>query len=315
MATVYRHITANKIKSAILVVLAVIFALGIGTVFAYAADYGPTAIVLAGIIGVPGAIISYFASDKIALAVNHARPLTLENNRELYHLVDNVAIVAGLPTPKMYIIPDDSPNAFATGRNPKTASIALTRGIIRQLNKEELRGVIAHELAHIGDYDIRYMTVVAVVIGFVVILSDFFLRFSFFGGRGRGNRNQGGQIIILIGLALSILAPIIAQLMKFAISRKREALADAKGAEITRQPEKLADALIKISKNTTPARFANSATAHLYFADISKLKGTSYISKLLSSHPPLEERVSKLYQMAGLTSPEFPKTGQSSRAR
>ncbi len=286
-----------------MVVLTILFALGIGTIFAYAADYGPYAIVLAGVFGVPSTLIGYFAGDKIALAVNHAKPLTLENNRELYHLVDNVAITAGLPTPKMYIIPDDSLNAFATGRDPKTASIALTRGIIQMLNKSELEGVIAHELAHIGDYDIRYMTIVAILVGFVVILSDFFLRFSIFGGgrrRSRSNDGNAGAILLIVGLALAIIAPIFAQLMKFSISRKRESLADAKGAEITRQPEKLADALIKIHQNPRPARFANSATAHLYFADISQLKGTKRIAKLLSSHPPVEERVKKLYDMAGL---------------
>lgn len=299
MATVYTHIRSNKFKSALMIVATIIFAFGVGAIFAYTADYGWPAIILAGVIGVPSALIGYFASDKIALAINHAEPLNLENNRELYHLIDNVAITAGLPTPKMYIIPDESPNAFATGRDPKNASIALTAGLIKRLDKPELEAVVAHEMAHIGEYDMRYMTVVAILVGFVVIMSDFFLRFSWF--RGRGNRdNQIGSWLIIIGITLAIIAPIFAQLMKFAISRKREFLADAKGSEISRQPEKLASALIKISKDPVPARFANAATAHLYFADISKLKGTSLSARLLSSHPPIEERVKRLMAMAGL---------------
>jgi heat shock protein HtpX len=304
MATVYTHIRANKIKSALMVLLTIVFALGIGATFAYAADYGPVAIVLAAVIGIPSALIGYFASDKIALAINHAQPVELENNRELYNIVENIAITAGLPTPKIYIIPDASPNAFATGRHPRTASIAVTQGLLNLLNRQELEGVIAHELAHVGDYDIRYMTVVAVLVGFVVITSDFFLRFSWFdGGRRRSDEDRSGNTgtaLLVVGLVLAIVAPIFAQLMRLSISRKRESLADAKGAEITRQPEHLANALIKIAKHPVPARFANSATSHLYFADISRLKGTSYIGRLLSSHPPLEERVKKLYEMAGL---------------
>lgn len=282
--------------------LTIMFALGIGAIFAYTTDYGLSAVILAGIIGVPGALIGYFTGDKLALAINHARPLTLENNRELYNIVENVAITAGLPTPQLYIIPDESPNAFATGRDPRRASLALTRGLINLLDRPQLEGVVAHELAHIGDYDIRYMTIVAVLVGFVVIVSDFFLRFSFLGGRRRNRDNNGnlGVILLLVGLALAVVAPIFVQLMRLAISRKRESLADAKGAEITRQPEKLAEALIKIAQNPRPARFANSATAHLYFADISHLKGTKFAAKLLSSHPPVAQRVKKLYAMAGL---------------
>jgi len=284
------------------VVLTILFALGIGAIFAYTTDYGLSAIILAAVIGVPGALIGYFSGDKLALAINHAKPLTLENNRELYNVVENVAITAGLPTPKIYLIPDDSANAFATGREPRKASLALTRGLINLLDRQELEGVIAHELAHIGDYDIRYMTIVAILVGFVVILSDFFLRFSFLGGRRRSRNNDGnlGVILLLVGLALAIVAPIFVQLMKLAISRKRESLADAKGAEITRQPEKLANALIKISTHPRPARFANAATAHLYFADISRLKGTGRLSRLMATHPPVLVRVKKLYAMAGL---------------
>ena len=304
MATVYTHIRANKIKSILMVFLTIVFALGIGVIFAYAADYGPSAIILAAVIGIPGALIGYYGSDNIALAVNRAKPLTLENNRELYHIVENIAITAGLPTPKIYTINDPSPNAFATGREPRKASIAMTTGLIEQLNRQELEGVIAHELAHIGDYDTRYMTVVAVLVGFVVLVSEFFMRFSLFGGGRRGNnRDNSGQILIIIGLVAAIVAPIFAQLMRLAISRKRESLADAKGAEITRQPEKLADALIKISKDPNKPRFVNAATSHLYFSDVSKKKGTSFLTRISSSHPPVEERVKKLYQMAGLRQP------------
>ncbi|MFH0831176.1 MAG: M48 family metallopeptidase [Parcubacteria group bacterium] len=305
MATVYTHIRANKFKSLVMVVVTLLFVLAIGVVFAYAADYGPAAIILAALVGVPMTLVGYFASDKIALTVNGAHKVELENNRDLFNLVENVAITAGLPTPQIYIIPDPAPNAFATGREPRKASIALTSGLLERLDKPELEGVVAHELAHVGDYDTRYMTIVAVMTGLIVLMSEFFLRFSWYGGgRRRGSRdNQAGTVLFLVGLAVAILAPIVATLTRLAISRKREALADAKGAEITRQPEKLADALIKISKFDQPARFANAATAPLYFADVSHLKGSSYLSRILADHPPVEERVKKLYGMAGLKSP------------
>ena len=299
MPTVYTHIGQNKFKSALLVLLTIIFALGIGAIFAYAADYGIVAIVIAGAIGIPGALIGYYAGDKIALAVNGARAVELENNRALYHLVDNVCITAGLPTPKIYIIPDPSPNAFATGRDPRRASIALTSGLLKLLEKRELEAVIAHELAHVGNYDTRYMTVVAILVGFVVMLSGFFRNFAWLGGgRRRSSRDQSGQILLLVGLLAAILAPIFAQLMRLAISRRRESLADAKGAEITRNPDALADSLIKIHRAGIPARFANDATAALYFADVGELEGTSFTARILSTHPPLEERVKALREMA-----------------
>lgn len=287
-----------------MVLLTFLFVLGIGAIFAYAADYGVAAIVVAALVGVPSTLIGYFAGDKIALAVNGAHQVELETNRELYNTVENVCITAGLPTPKIYIIPDDAPNAFATGREPRKASIALTSGLLSRLNKQELEGVIAHELAHVGDYDTRFMTIVAVMSGLIVLMSEFFLRFSWYGGgRRRSRDNNAGALFFVIGLAVAIVAPIAATLTRLAISRKREALADAKGAEITRQPEKLADALIKISKYDQPARFANAATSPLYFADVSKLQGSSYLSRILADHPPVEERVKALYEMAGLKSP------------
>ncbi|MDP2587797.1 MAG: M48 family metallopeptidase [bacterium] len=307
MATVYTHIRSNKFKSIVMVVLTMIFALGVGAIFAYAADYGPIAIVLAAVIGVPMTLTGYFAGDKIALAVNGAKQVQRETNRDLYNVVENIAITAGLPTPKIYIIPDEAPNAFATGRDPRRASIALTAGLLRSLDQQELEGVVAHELAHIGDYDTRYMTIVAVMTGLIVLMSEYFLRFSWItgGGRRRSSNDSGNAqgIIFLIGIAIAILAPIVATLTRLAISRRREALADAKGAEITRQPERLADALLKISRYDRPARFANAATSPLYFADVSKLKGSSFLSRILADHPPVEERVNNLYRMAGLKSP------------
>jgi len=289
-----------------MVAITIVFALGIGALFAYGADYGPVAIILAGVIGVPSALIGYFAGDKLALLVNHAQLVERETNRDLYNVVENVCITAGLPTPKIYIIPDDAPNAFATGRDPRRASLAVTSGLLSRLNKPELEGVVAHELAHIGDYDIRFMTIVAVMTGLIVLMSEYFLRFSMYGGgrrRSNNDNNQATAILFVIGLAVAIIAPIAATLTRLAISRKREALADAKGAEITRQPEKLADALIKISKYDQPARFANAATSPMYFADVSHLKGSSYLSRILADHPPIEERVKNLYEMAGLKSP------------
>ena len=237
---------------------------------------------------------SYWFSDKIVLAMSGARPIKREEDIELYRIVENLCIAAGLKMPKIYMINDPSPNAFATGRNQERAAVAVTSGLRQTLNKNELEGVIAHELSHIGNKDILISTIIVILVGFVALLSDFFLRAHFFRGK-RDNREGGGQaqlIMMLVGIILAILAPIAATLIQLAISRKREFLADASGALLTRYPEGLASALEKISNSQIPLRRINKATAHLYISSPLKGdKGTNWLTKLFMTHPPAEERI------------------------
>ena len=240
-------------------------------------------------------ITSYWYSDKIALAMNHAREIKKEENPDLWNIVENLAITAGLPMPRLYIIEDGAPNAFATGRNKEHAVVAVTIGLLQILDKSELEGVIAHELSHIGNRDILLSTVVVVLVGFISVLAHFFTRSLFF-GRGRSNdsdRGGLGTILMALGVIFTALSPIIATLIQLAISRKREFLADASGALLTRYPEGLANALLKISKYSKPMTYANKATAHLFianpFGNISRRA-----SSLFSTHPPIEARIKAL---------------------
>ncbi len=243
--------------------------------------------------------VSYWYSDKIVLSIAGAKEASKEEFYELYTLVENLSITAGLPIPKVYVIPDEAPNAFATGRNEKHATLAFTVGILRILNKAELEGVIAHELAHVKNKDILLQSVVVVLVGFVTLLSDMFVHSTFFGGN-RDNDNKAGALMMVIGIALLILSPIIAMLIQLAISRKREFLADATGALMTRYPEGLASALQKISANARPLTKANHATAHLFISDPFKEtddqghEKVGFFHKLFLTHPPVEERVSAL---------------------
>jgi len=247
--------------------------------------------------------ISFWYSDKIVLALNHARAVKFEENPELYRIVENLCITVGLAMPKIYIIPEMAPNAFATGRNSKNAAVAVTQGLLQKLDRSELEGVISHELSHIGNRDILIQTIVVVLVGLVAIASDMFLRMRFLGiGRGRDNDRDSGQlgaILMLIGLVFIILSPIIAQLIQLAISRKREFLADASGVLLTRYPEGLARALEKISSDPIPMRYASNATAHLYIANPFKGKQkTSWLVKLFMTHPSIEERIKILREMS-----------------
>ncbi len=244
--------------------------------------------------------VSYWFSDKIALSMSGAKEVDKKEFYELYTLVENLTITAGLPMPKIYVIDDPSPNAFATGRNEKHATIAFTIGILQILNRTELEGVIAHELSHIKNKDILLQSVVVVLVGFVTILSDIFIRSTFLGGgRDRGD-NKAGGIMMIVGIVLLILSPIIAMLIQLAISRKREFLADATGALMTRYPEGLANALQKISTHAQPLRKASHATAHLFISDPYKEQDEenhekiSFFHKLFLTHPPVEERVKAL---------------------
>jgi heat shock protein HtpX len=238
--------------------------------------------------------ISYWNSDKIALRLNKAKQIKREDNIELWNLVENLAITAGLPMPKLCIINDPVPNAFATGRNKNHAVVAVTTGLLQILDRSELEGVIAHELSHIGNRDILLSTVVVVLVGFVSIVADMFLRSTFFGGRARGgDDNKAGGVLMIIGIVLSILAPIFATLIQLAISRKREFLADASGALLTRYPEGLANALQKISKYSQPMKHANTATAHMFISNPFGSRGKK-ISNLFRTHPDTELRIKAL---------------------
>ena len=293
MATLYTEQSKNVSKTWLLMGGFFVIVIGIGFFFSQYYQ-NPSILYFFVLFSVVMNITSYWYSDKIALKLNHARVIKEEDNRELWHIVENLAITAGLPMPKLCIIDDPSPNAFATGRNKDHAVVAVTTGILQILNKTELEGVIAHELSHIGNRDILLSTVVVVLVGFISIIADVFLRSTFFGfGRGRDNDREGGGIMMLIGIVLSILAPIFAMLIQLAISRKREFLADASGALLTRYPEGLANALQKISQNARPMTYANKATAHLFIAN--PFGGTGKrVSNLFLTHPPVEERVKAL---------------------
>ena len=292
----YSQIDSNKRKTVILMAIFIAFITFLGWVFAKIEGYGYDAIAVAAVISIIMALVSYYTGDKVALLTAGAKEIQKQDNPYVYRMIENLCITAGLPTPRIYIINDPAPNAFATGRDPKHASIALTAGIIQSLENEELEGVIAHELSHVKNYDIRLMTIVIILVGLVALLSNWFVRVRFW---KRDDRDSGsiGVILMIIGLILMILSPIIAQIIQLAISRKREFLADASGALLTRYPEGLASALEKISQYKQPMIHANNATAHLY---ISSPFGSTkkFMSNLFSTHPPIEERVKALRQMA-----------------
>ncbi len=241
---------------------------------------------------------SYWYSDKIVLKMSGAKPVSRDSHRELWNITENLSITAGLPMPKLYIIEDPAPNAFATGRNKEHAAVAVTTGLLSVLDRVELEGVIAHELAHINNKDILLQTLVVVLVGFVTLLADFFLRMTIFGGGNRDSKGGQAQMIMLvIGLVLSILAPIVATVIQLAISRKREFLADSSGALLTRYPEGLASALEKISSYSGQMRKANHATAHMYISNPFGSKSKKGYHKWFMTHPPVEERLSALRGM------------------
>ena len=293
MATLYTQQSKNVTKTWLLMTLFFVVVISLGFVFAQ--YYHNSNILYFFIIFSVGMnIASYWFSDKITLAVNHARPVKREEDRELWNIVENLSITAGLPMPKLYIIEDPSPNAFATGRDKEHAVVCVTSGLMQILDRSELEGVIAHELSHVGNRDILLSTVVVVLVGFVSLLANVFLRSMFWGGgRSRDDNNNSNGLVMLLGIILSILAPIFATLIQLAISRKREFLADASGALMTRYPEGLANALLKIDKYSQPMKYANPATAHLFIANPFGGAGKK-ISGLFATHPPIEDRVKAL---------------------
>jgi heat shock protein HtpX len=299
MSTLYTQADRNIRLTWVYITGFLVFVIGVGYVFSQVMG---TSYILYGavIFSVVMSFISYWWSDKIVLAMSSAKEINRESAKEIYNLVENLCITAGLPIPRIYIINDPSPNAFATGRDPKHGVIALTTGLIEKLEKRELEGVIAHELSHIGNRDILLGTVVTVLVGFIALLSDWFMRWSIFGGRRGGNREDGRLQLILtvVALVLAILAPIVAVLMQMAISRKREFLADANGALLTRFPEGLASALEKISGSSDELRVANKATAHMYIVNPLKGSRAKSLSRFFMTHPPIEERVKRLREKA-----------------
>ncbi|MCK5212134.1 M48 family metallopeptidase [Candidatus Parcubacteria bacterium] len=300
MSTLYTHSDSNKRKTIFLLFGFIIFIIIIGFVFSQA--MGSTGILYFAVgFSIISAFISYWYSDKIVLAMSDAKRVNFDDNRKLYRIVENLCITAGLPTPKIYIINDTAPNAFATGRDPEHAVVAVTKGLLQKLDRSELEGVIAHELSHIGNRDILIATIVTVLVGVVVLLADWFRRWTFWGGgRRRSSKNSGNLqlIIFIVAIILSILAPLFAYLMQFAISRKREFLADADGALLTRYPDGLARALEKISADSEKLEVANRATAHLYISSPFKTDRPGakigFFKKAFLTHPPVNERIAAL---------------------
>ncbi len=302
--TAWDQVGSNIFKTWVIMFLFSAFVIGVIYVFAKGWGYDDAsalsltgmALIVTGVMN----FVSYWWSDKIVLGISGAKPVSLASNKALYRMVENLGIAAGLPTPKIYIIDDSAPNAFATGRDPKHAAIAFTTGILEKLNKQELEGVTAHELSHVGNRDTLVMSVVSVLVGTIALLSDWFLRSMWYGGRDRDNNDRSSGIFMVLALVSAILAPIVATLIQLAVSRRRELLADASGVLLTRYPEGLANALRKISGDKEPLEVANRGTAHLYI--INPLKGSQavgFFAGLFNTHPPIEVRIKALKEMEG----------------
>lgn len=294
MATLYTHQGENVRKTWMLMSVFLIVVIGLG--FVFSRMYGnPNILYFFVFFSVIMNIVGYWYSDKIALTMAGAHPATRERYFDFYNIVENLAITAGLPMPKIFVIEDSSPNAFATGRDKEHAVVAVTTGLLSIMNRTELEGVVAHEMSHIGNRDMLVSTVAVVLVGFVAIVSDMIIRMTLFGGHRDNDREGGSGIFMIIGIILSILAPIIATLIQLAISRKREYLADASGSLLTRYPEGLASALEKINQYGTPMKRQSTAIAHLYIANP---KGSGAFGKkaanLFSTHPPVGDRIKRL---------------------
>ncbi len=309
--TFYSQIAANRRNSffLMLVLVAILsvlgFAIGYGTTGEAVAGLGWLGIF--GVIAIVSSVASYYSGDKVVLGVSKARPVTAADQPQLINVVTEMAVAAAIPMPAVYMIDDTAPNAFATGRDPRHASIAVTTGLLQKLDREELQGVIGHELSHVRNYDIRYSLLVGVLVGTVALLADFFLRFTFwggFGGRRSSNDRDGGgglqAIVFVVAIVLAILAPFFTRLVQLAVSRQREYLADASSVELTRNPAGLERALAAIAEDPEVLEVANRATQHLYFTNpIKKFEARS--KGLFSTHPPIVDRINRLRALSGET--------------
>lgn len=294
---IYQEVSSNKWKSILLTLFFFVFLLIVMYFASYIAGFGTGAVIIAFILAVLLSIGSYYWSDSLVLKISGAREATRQEYIVLDNLVEGLCIAAQIPKPKIFVIEDTALNAFATGRDPQHAVVVVTTGLLQKMDRNELEGVLAHELSHIRNYDIRFMTLITIMVGFLVLLSDFFTRAFFWGGgSNRESRGGGSAWLMIIGIVLIILAPIIGTLIKLAVSRSREYLADASGAELTRYPEGLAKALEKISKDQEPLEAANKATAHLYISDPLK-NNKIWFKGLFATHPPVDERIKRLRAM------------------
>jgi heat shock protein HtpX len=309
--TFYSQIAANRRNSFFLMFILVAllsvlgFAIGYGTTGQAGAGLGWLGIF--GVIAIVSSVASYYTGDKVVLGVSKARPVTAAQQPQLINVVTEMALAAAIPMPAVYLIDDTAPNAFATGRDPRHASIAITTGLLQKLDREELQGVIGHELSHVRNYDIRYSLLVGVLVGTVALLADFFLRFTFWGGFGGGRRSSSDResgggglqvIVFVLAIVLAILAPFFARLVQLAVSRQREYLADASSVELTRNPQGLERALAAISEDKEVLEVANRATQHLYFTNpIKKFENRS--KGLFSTHPPIVDRINRLRALSG----------------
>lgn len=291
----YEEISANKRNSYILfsLIIALLIFIGYAVGFLWVGN-GIAGIVIAGSIAAVYILISFYAGDKMLLSLANAREANKKEHAYFVNLVEGLAIASGVPAPKAYVINDPSINAFATGRNPEHAAIAVTEGALKKLSREELEGVVAHEMGHVKNYDIRFMMLVVLLVGLITIISHIFLRSMWFGHGGSGNKSNVGVILLLVGLILAIFAPIAGYLIRMAISRKREYLADATGAMLTRYPKGLANALRKIKKEHLPMRNADKSMASLYISNPLK---SGWLNNIFSTHPPIDERIKRLEGM------------------
>jgi heat shock protein HtpX len=304
---VYEQIAANERKTVLLILGALVLFGVVGYVIGYLyLNAGFVGVAIALAIAAVMSIGSYRYGDRLVLASTHARRVTADEEPRLHNIVEGIAIAAGLPKPDVYVVPEQAPNAFATGRDPQHSSIAVTQGLLEMMNRVELEGVIGHELSHVRDRDILVGTVVATLVGAIVLISEFFLRFWWIGGSRSRSSDGGGEgggivglVLLLIGILLLILAPLAGQIIKLAVSRNREYLADAQGALLTRYPPGLISALRKIGASPTAMRSANNATAHLWLAQPSRIHGDdrSRLERLFSTHPPIEDRIRRLEEM------------------
>jgi heat shock protein HtpX len=302
--TFRERIAVNRRNSLLLIAAFLAFVAVFGYVIGWAWIGDPVGAIfglgLASVVGVISGVATYYGGDRMVLAASRAKEITHDDAPVLFNVVEEMAIAAGLPMPKVYIIEDSAPNAFATGRDPEHASVAVTSGLLEKLDRDELQGVIAHEMSHVGNFDIRYAMLVGVLVGTTVLISDFFLRGLWFGGGRGGDRGGGGGyiqlIMVVVAIMLAILAPLFARLLQLSISRQREYLADASAVRLTRNPKGLADALQKISGDREVLEAANRATAHLYI--VNPVKAYEKRAKgLFSTHPPIDERVKILRSM------------------